>query len=245
MPFSTTVRRTIPLPLRQEVKHHLRRLDDAFHQIHFTKATGHFTAHPPIQLVQPVRHSAFYENKIINITRGAALLNKSLIPAHQHWSFWHRLHRPDAANGFVAGRNLVNGQLVAQTGGGLCQLSSMVYHLALLSGLSITERHAHSIDIYAEEQRYTPLGADATVVWGFKDLRLYNPHSFGISIGLAVQNGELHGEVSAEQALVALPVEFVRVPLREPLVEVRTVVGSEVKATTVYEQQQGLKAKTA
>jgi vancomycin resistance protein VanW len=175
MPLSAIVRRFIPLVVRQEIKHHWRRLQDVTHGIRFDTGMGRFICSQPICIVQPIRHSTFYDNKIINITRGAALLNQSLIGPNQNWSFWHRIHRPDAANGFVAGRNLVNGQLIAQTGGGLCQLSSMVYHLALLTGLTIIERHAHSVDIYEEHQRFTPLGADATVVWGFKDLRLHNP----------------------------------------------------------------------
>ena len=242
MPLSASVRRLLPLAARQEIKQYWRRFQDRRHGIYFGTDTGVLSAEQPICIAQPVMHSAFYENKIINITRGAALLNYSLIHPDQNWSFWHRLHRPDVANGFVEGRNLVNGKLVAQTGGGLCQLSSMVYHLALLAGLTVIERHAHSIDIYEEHQRYTPLGADATVVWGFKDLRLHNPYPFAVSLQLRVQDGELHGEVNAEEALSIQPVEFARIPLQVPFIQVNTVVNGEIKVTTVYEQQQGLRA---
>ncbi|MEO0769182.1 MAG: VanW family protein, partial [Cyanobacteria bacterium J06649_4] len=184
-------------------------------------------------------------NKIINITRGAALLNKSRIRPHHNWSFWHRLHRPDAANGFVAGRNLVNGKLVAQTGGGLCQLSSMAYHLALTAGLTVIERHAHSIDIYEEYDRYTPLGADATVVWGVKDLRLFNPYPFAVSFSFAVQDGELVGEIQGKHPLTPQQVEFIREPLEDPFIKVETHINQQLQTTTIYEQQQGLKAVSA
>ena len=239
----TALRRMIPLMVRQEIRHKLRSLKDLLRGDRFSQATGHFSEHPSISLVQSVRHSAFYDNKIINITRGAALLNHSLIQPGQQWSFWHKLGRPDAGNGFVAGRNLVNGELVAQSGGGLCQLSSMVYHLALLAGLTITERHAHSIDIYEEHQCYTPLGADATVVWGFKDLRISNPHPFALSLSLAVEDGELYGEVNPAEPLTAQPIEFIRIPLDKTYVQVNALVNGRVKATTTYEQRQGLKTK--
>ena len=246
MPRSSLVRQLLPLTTRQMLKHRWRRLQDIRHGITFDSSRGNVpTASPmhlPIQILQPIRRSNFYDNKIINITRGAALLHNSCIrPAH-NWSFWHLVGRPDAANGFVAGRNLVDGKLVAQTGGGLCQLSSLVYHLALMAGLTIKERHAHSIDIYEEEARYTPLGSDATVVWGFKDLRLYNPHPFPVAFSFVVSNGELVGGVYSESPLIPKQVEFVRKSLVAPFVKVETVVDNLLHTTTTYEQQQGLKA---
>ena len=44
-----------------------------------------------------------------------------------------------------------------------------IFHLALLFlKLEIIERHQHSVDIYTEENRYTPLGTDASVFLGTK-----------------------------------------------------------------------------
>jgi len=39
--------------------------------------------------------------------------------------------------------------------------------------LEILERHAHSIDAYGSS-RYVPLGRDATVAYGYKDLQFRN-----------------------------------------------------------------------
>ncbi len=54
------------------------------------------------------------------------------------------------------------------------------------SGLKILERHPHSRDIYDDRTRFTPLGADATVSFGFKDLRVLNnlptPFCFNASV---------------------------------------------------------------
>ncbi|MCT0207551.1 VanW family protein [Synechococcus sp. CS-1332] len=210
----------------------------------FHHATGPLERCSAVGLTQPIMPSDFFENKITNITRGAALLDDGLIGANRTWSFWHRVSRPNAANGFLPGRNIVKGKLVALSGGGLCQLSSMVYHLALLGGLTVLERHSHSLDIYEEDQRFTPLGADATVVWGFKDLRLHNPHPFPVAFGFRVERNRLIGELLSDSNLTARHVEFVRVNLKRPWIQVNTMVNQRLQVSTVYEQKQGLQTVT-
>lgn len=234
------MRRLLPLAMRQEIRHGWRLWKDHLNGITFDQATGPLEGRSAVGLTQPILPSDFFENKIVNITRGAALLDGGLIGANRSWSFWHHIRRPNAANGFLPGRNIVKGKLVVLSGGGLCQLSSMVYHLALLGGLTVLERHSHSLDIYAEDQRFTPLGADATVVWGFKDLRLHNPHSFRVAFGFRVEQNRLIGELISDANLTARHVEFVRVSLERPWVQVNTMVNQRLQISTVYEQKQGL-----
>ncbi|MBD2550401.1 VanW family protein [Microcystis elabens FACHB-917] len=195
--------------MRQEIRHGWRLLDDRRKGVRFDRAV----AEPPadglgrrpsvIGLTQPIMSSAFFESKRANICRGVALLDRGLIAPDGRWSFWHRVGHPWAANGFQPGRNIVAGRLVALHGGGLCQLSSLVYHLGLLGGLSVLERHPHGLDIYREEERFTPMGADATVEWRFKDLRLHNPHPFPVALGFRVERSQLIGELRAFGDLTA------------------------------------------
>lgn len=206
---------------------------------------GDMEPRPSIGLIQPILPSDFFENKRANIRRGAALLDRGQIGAETAWSFWHRVGRPHAANGFLPGRNIVGGKLVALSGGGLCQLASMVYHLALLGGLTMLERHPHSLDIYEEDQRFTPLGADATVVWGFKDLRLHNPHPFPVAFRFRVEQNSLIGELHSDAELAACDVAFMRVNLERPWVQVNTMVNRRLLVSTVYEQRQGLQVSPA
>ncbi len=239
------MRQRIPLGMRQEIRHCWRLWNDRRNGIRFERSVGDLEQLPSIGLIQPIMFSDFFENKRANIRRGAGLLDRGLIGAGTAWSFWHRVGRPDAANGFLPGRNIVRGKLVALSGGGLCQLSSMVYHLALLGGLTVLERHPHSLDIYEEDERFTPLGADATVVWGFKDLRLHNPHPFRISFGFRVERNSLIGELRSGAYLTACDVEFVRVELERPWVQVNTMVNRRLHVSTVYEQRQGLQISPA
>lgn len=240
------VRRLVPLSLRQDIRQLWRTHVDDWRGLRFTRERGEILSPSPIRLVQPIRQTSLYQNKLTNLRRAAALLDGQLIAPGANWSFWHAICRPDARNGFVVGRNLVGGRLVEQTGGGLCQMASLVYHLSLLAGLGIRERHAHSVDIYREDERFTPLGADATVVWGFKDLRLTNSHAFPVVLRVSVTDGEfggeLCGEFHAQGMLVGRSVEFVREAFAPGQVRVHTLTGGVVLDVTEYRQMPGILA---
>ena len=81
---------------------------------------------------------------------------------------------------FLPGRSLLAGQVGPDYRGGLCQLSGRIYYASLMAGLEIPERHPHSRDIYDDQTRYAPLGADATVAYAFKDLRVLNNLPFPV-----------------------------------------------------------------
>jgi vancomycin resistance protein YoaR len=60
-------------------------------------------------------------------------------------------------------------KMVMQFGGGICQVSTTMFNAAFLAGLKVTERHNHSLYI-----NHYPLGRDATVTGGGKNLRFVN-----------------------------------------------------------------------
>src|SRR5688572_17180759 len=82
--------------------------------------------------------------KVQNLRVAARALDGLVLPAHAVFSFWAALGRPLAWKGYVPGRELREGCLVASVGGGLCQLSNALYAVALQAGARIVERHAHS-----------------------------------------------------------------------------------------------------
>jgi vancomycin resistance protein VanW len=57
------------------------------------------------------------------------------------------------------------------------------------------------LDLYTDETRFTPLGLDATVVYGHKDLRVKNKHPFPIYFDLIVDRNILSVHVKSEKAL--------------------------------------------
>ncbi len=62
-----------------------------------------------------------------------------------------------------------DGKVVPDTGGGICQVASTLYNVALLANMTVLERSHHSRPVW-----YCPTGRDATVYWGQHDLRLRN-----------------------------------------------------------------------
>jgi vancomycin resistance protein VanW len=102
------------------------------------------------------------------------------------------------------------GQLRPDCGGGLCQLSGLIYYASLMAGLGILERHPHSLDIYDDHNRYAPLGADATVAFGFKDLRVLNAHTFPLCFRASVTSSAVSCCVCSPEPINAREIEFVR-----------------------------------
>jgi hypothetical protein len=66
---------------------------------------------------------------------------------------------------------------VPERGGGVCQVSSAVYVAALQAGLSIVERHAHSVAV-----DYVPVGLDATLSYGSYDLKIRNGYAQPVAL---------------------------------------------------------------
>ena len=162
-----------------------------------------------IELLQPVVSNAWLQNKLHNFRRAALPINAVTLKPGQVFSFWKTVGTPTSAKGYKTGRNLVNGQVQETIGGGLCQLSGIIYHTSLLAGLGILERHNHSVDLYANgEQRFTPLGADATVAFGYKDLRVANPFGFAVRFEVEVVGETLVCHLRSEKAIVPRELDF-------------------------------------
>ena len=119
--------------------------------------------------------------KIQNLRLAARAFDGIEIPAGAVFSFWRQVGRATRRRGFVAGRELREGCLVASTGGGLCQLSNGLYEAALAAGFEIVERHAHSRLVPGSR---AAAGRDATVFWNYVDLRFRSRAAFRIEARL-------------------------------------------------------------
>lgn len=184
-------------------------------------------------ITQPIKRSYLFENKIHNLQLGYMNIRKVLIQPQQIFSFWHILGEPNAKNGYKIGRNLVNGVLTEGYGGGLCQLASILYHTALVSGLPIVERYNHSLDIYEESNRFTPLGADATVVYGYKDLRLENPFQAPIQFRFEITTEIITCQLWSPKPLKAEKLTFERhITGKNIKVITRNTIGESIAVST-------------
>jgi vancomycin resistance protein VanW len=130
---------------------------------------------------QAIHETPTAEAKRHNLRLAADALQRARIAPGEIFSFARIVGPPIASRGYRTGRTLVGGEVAASIGGGLCQLSGLLYLAALECGLEIVERHPHSLDIYTDATRFAPLGADATVVYGHRDLRFRN--RLDVSVG--------------------------------------------------------------
>ncbi len=112
------------------------------------------------------------ENTIYNIKLSSEVINGILVKPQEIFSFNKYVGPAEKADGYKEGTIIANGVFVSGYGGGICQVSSTLYNAVLLANLPIVERYNHSV--YGEATKYVPLGQDAAVFYGYKDLRFKN-----------------------------------------------------------------------
>lgn len=119
--------------------------------------------------------------KIQNLRVAITALDGLEIPAGEVFSFWKQVGRTTKFKGYVEGRELREGCIIPNVGGGLCQLSNALYDAALKANFEIVERHAHTQTIAGS---LAEQGRDATVFWNYVDLRFRSEHPFRIEAKL-------------------------------------------------------------
>ncbi|WP_419727237.1 VanW family protein [Terrisporobacter petrolearius] len=93
-------------------------------------------------------------------------------------------------NGYKSAPVIVGGKVTNGEGGGVCQVSTTIYNAALMSGLTIDEVHNHSLP-----SRYVQRGRDATVSYGYTDLKFSNPFTHPVYIKNIVGNGAITSKI--------------------------------------------------
>ena len=160
------------------------------------------------ELRQVIKKGAFNDNKIHNLKVVSEKIHNLVIQPGEVFSFWKLIGKPTQKNHFKEGRNLIKNNISSGSGGGICQFSSILYYAALQAGLTIVERYPHSIDIYKEHERFTPLGSDCTVVYGYKDLQIRNSFSYPVQFQSFVSNDELHLSLVSPEKIILNSIDF-------------------------------------
>lgn len=126
------------------------------------------------------------EPRAINVELAAARVNGLTIAPGESFSFSNSVGTRTIENGYVEAPSFAAGKVVSSVGGGICQVSSNIYVVMLLSGITPTRHYFHSLPV-----DYVPAGLDAAIVEGYKDLTFTNPYDFTIAIHATTQNGIL------------------------------------------------------
>ena len=100
------------------------------------------------------------ENRNNNIRVAFSRFNGMVLKNGQEFSFNRIVGPRDYKSGFFDADEIAYGEYVTGVGGGVCQASSTLYQAALMAGMTITDRTAHSDPV-----NYTDKGLDATVFY--------------------------------------------------------------------------------
>jgi vancomycin resistance protein VanW len=139
-------------------------------------------------------------NKAASLTVAASCLDGLILKPGETFSFWRLVGKPSARRGFKVGMVLRNGTVAEGMGGGLCQMTNMIYWMALHTELSITERWRHGFDVFPDEGRTQPFASGATCSYNYIDLQITNntPHSY--QLRMHIEGDYLVGEWRADES---------------------------------------------
>ena len=156
------------------------------------RQTGHAT--PLLRRLSSKEESAWQQNKVVNLRLASAHLDGVVIYPGETFSYWKLIGRPSARRGYRVGMVLFLGQVGGGVGGGLCQLSNLIFWMTLHTPLLVVERYRHSHDVFPDTNRTQPFGSGATCAYPHRDLMIYNPTDQPFQLRVRVGETHLEGE---------------------------------------------------
>lgn len=142
---------------------------------------------------------ALQHNKVVNLRLAVPRVNGVVLLPGETFSYWKCIGRPTRRKGYLKGMVLQNGGFHAGTGGGLCQLSNLIYWLTVHTPLSVVERHRHGYDVFPDAGRTQPFGSGATCFYNYGDLMIRNDTAQPFRLEVEVTATHLRGAWAAQQ----------------------------------------------
>jgi vancomycin resistance protein VanW len=137
-------------------------------------------------------------NKVDSLKIAASCIDGIVLKPGETFSFWRLVGKPSARRGFKIGMVLHNGTVAQGMGGGLCQMTNLIYWMALHTELSITERWRHGFDVFPDEGRSQPFASGATCSYNYIDLQITNNTGDIYQLRARVEGYYLRGEWLAD-----------------------------------------------
>ena len=122
-----------------------------------------------------------------NLTRGAELVNGTVVKPGEVFSLEKTLGEVDYEHGFADAGVISNGQHVDSLGGGLSQVATTVFNAGFEAGMDDTEHHAHQYYF----DRY-PAGREATLWTGKLDVKFTNSTSNSVLVQAWLDGEQIH-----------------------------------------------------
>ncbi len=99
--------------------------------------------------------------------------------------------------------SIETGKVTAGTGGGLCQLSNLLFWITLHTSLTVIERWRHGYDVFPDVNRTQPFGSGATCGYPNIDLQIKNNTEQKFQLQLELTDTHLIGKWLSDK-----PIEF-------------------------------------
>lgn len=123
-------------------------------------------------------------NRNVNLRLACEAINGTIVLPGETFSYNKTLGERTTERGYKPAASYVNGLTVDTVGGGICQVSSTLYYVCLLSDMDITVRSPHG---YVSS--YIPKGMDAAVSWGYQDYKFKNNKDTPVRIEAWMEDG--------------------------------------------------------
>lgn len=155
----------------------------------------------PLQRAPDGAIATYTEEKIHNLRLACAKVDGLVIAPGEVFSFCRTVGRTTRRQGYRPALELHDGTLQPSVGGGLCQLSNLLFLLALEINAEIVERHRHSYDLFRDVARSVPFGCGATVFYNYIDFQFRNRLPFPVCLHVVVEPPYLCATVRADDPL--------------------------------------------
>ena len=126
------------------------------------------------------------ENRANNIRLAAKAIHGHVVQPGKVFSYNETVGPTNKKRGYEKSTVYVEGEKKQGVGGGVCQVSTTLFNAAQEAGMTILERHDHSLPV-----TYAQSGKEAATSYGGIDFKFKNEKDYAVVIHAAVKDGEI------------------------------------------------------
>ncbi len=134
-------------------------------------------------------------NKVDNLKLVAKTIHKVIIEPNETFSFWMLAKNAEKYGKYKKGLAMVNNEITSVEGGGLCQISNLLFWVFLHTPLTVVERNPHSAETMPQPKGDIPAGVDATIAEGWLDLKVKNETEETFQVLVEFDEDFIHGTI--------------------------------------------------
>jgi vancomycin resistance protein VanW len=154
--------------------------------LHFTHATPMLRKFSGVDMQLQV-------NKKASLEIALSCIDGLMLKPGETFSFWRLVGKPTARRGFKMGFVLRNGAIAQDIGGGLCQMTNLIYWMTIHTDLTVVERWRHGFDVFPDAGRTQPFASGATCAYNYIDLQIRNDTADTYQLRLTSKDDWLRG----------------------------------------------------